>query len=151
MVASIGCDSTSNATYDRLKTETGASSEELENGIKLYTDFYIRMREEIDAGTLTVDDMIVNAKRAKEVMSTVHREDEMAALTTLTNLRTLEIEGSSIAADQMVSQLNRFLDANRPDTESARKIISRINEYAETSAAFSTQKQYSEQGAAANP
>ncbi len=147
----VGCDRPEPAAYAKLKTETGATDQQLEAGIKMYTDFYISMRAEIEAGTLNVEDMIDAAKQAKEVMATVQRDDEKAAVMTLSHISTLESKGSEQAQEAMSRQLSRFVDAEFPSTETSKMIRKKIQEYAETSAAFRSLKQKSEQDGAGQP
>ena len=146
-----GCDRSESSAYSKLKAETGATDEELEKGIKMYTDFYILMRDEIEAGTLNVEDMIDAAKQAKEVMATVQRDDEMAAVMTLSHLRTLESKGIEQTKEAMARQLSRFVEAEFPSTENSEMIRKKIQEYTETSAAFLSLKQKSEQDGAGQP
>ena len=146
-----GCDRSESSAYSKLKAKTGATDEELEKGIKIYTDFYILMRDEIEAGTLNVEDMIDAAKQAKEVMATVQRDDEMTAAMTLAYLRTLESQGSERASEAMAKQLSRFVKAEFPSTENSKMIREKIQEYAKTSEAFHDLKQQSEQGGAGQP
>ncbi len=146
-----GCDRPEPAAYAKLKSETGATDEQLEAGIKMYTDFYILMRDEIEAGNLNVEDMVGAAKQAKEVMATVQRDDEMAAVMTLSHLRTLESKGSEQAQEAMARQLSRFVEAEFPSTENSEMIRKKIQEYAKTSAAFLSLKQTSTQDGDGQP
>ena len=147
----VGCDRPEPAAYAKLKSETGATDEQLEAGIKMYTDVYVLMREEIEAGTLNVEDMIDAAKQAKELMAIMQRDDEMAAVMTLSHLRTLESKGSEQAQEAMARQLSRFVEAEFPSTENSEMIRKKIQEYAETSEAFHSLKQKSEQDGAGQP
>jgi hypothetical protein len=139
-----GCQRSESTAYAKLKSETGATEEELEEGIKIYTKFYMLMRDEIEAGTVNADDLLNAAKDAKRVMTTVQRDDEMTAAMTLSYLRILESKGSAPASVAMARQLNRFVDAEIPSTDSSKMIREKIEEYAKTSEAFKALKQNSE-------
>ncbi len=102
------------------------------------------MRDEIEAGTVNADDLLNAAKDAKRVMTTVQRDDEMTAAMTLSYLRILESKGSAPASVAMARQLNRFVDAEIPSTDSSKMIREKIEEYAKTSEAFKALKQNSE-------
>jgi len=135
----IGCDRESETTFERLKSETGASDEELEEGIKFCTEFYILMRDDIEGGRVDVKDMFKSLERANEVMATIQREDELSAAMTLATLRNLERGGADRAAAFMVKHLRRFLDSGGRVTKNAKLIREKISEYAKTSAAFQSQ------------
>jgi hypothetical protein len=130
------CDKASD-DYQRLLRETGATPQELDRGISLYTDFYIRMKEEIDAGTLSVEEMINASKRAKEVMATIQRDDEMAAIYALTTLRLLDQRGEEAARKFLVERLESFVKADFPTTENSESIRQNIIKYASESDSLS--------------
>ena len=146
-----GCERLASTPYDQLKTKTGATDKELEEGIKLYTAFYVLMRDEIEAGTLKVEDMLEAAKGSKQKLTDIERDDELAAAYTLSFLRTFESKGSEQARDGMAKQLSRFVEAEFPSTESSKMIREKIREYAKTSEAFRALKQKSEQDGGEQP
>jgi hypothetical protein len=140
-----GCDKGGSNAYERLKSETGASDEELDEGIKFYTKFCVLLHDEIEAGTVNVEDLIESAKDAKEAIAAVQREDEMTAVMTLAYLRTLEKKGSERAGEKMAKQLAQFVEARFPTTDNSQKIREKILEYAKTSPALTALTQQSEQ------
>ena len=129
------CDRSPNA-YQRLRDITGASDHDLEQGVRIYTEFYIAMRKEIDAGNLTVKDMIDASKKANVVMETIKREDEMSAAYSLATLKLLEQKGSDAAEALLVAHLNSFLNARFPKTPNSEDIRKKIDLYSKDSPAF---------------
>jgi len=133
------CDRTPNP-YQRLREKTGASDQELEKGIRLYTEFYILMREEIDSGNLSVEDMIDASKKAKAVMETIQRADELSALYSLTALNLLEKKGTDAAEAFLVERLILFQNAKFPMTQNSEDIRKKIDQYFKDSPAFQKNK-----------
>ena len=126
--------------YQRLREETGASDHDLQQGIRLYTEFYISMRKEIDAGNLTVKDMIDASKQAKVVMETIKREDELSALYSLKALQLLEKQGPDAAEAFLVGRLYSFKNAKVPMTQNSEDIRKKIELYSKDSPAFQKNK-----------
>ena len=143
------CDRAPNA-YQRLRDETGASDQDLKQGIRLYTEFYISMRKEIDAGNLTVKDMIDASKQAKVVMETIKREDELSALCSLKALQLLEKQGPDAAETFLVGRLYSFKNAKIPMTQNSEDIRKKIELYSKDSPAFQKNKM-SDRADAPNP
>jgi hypothetical protein len=132
-----GSDKDLASVYEKLKAETGASDEELEEGIKFFTKFYVLMHDEIKAGTVNVEELVATSKSlkkdVKDIVAAMQRDDEMTAMMTLLYLKALERNDIDAARELMAKQLARFAEKEDPSTETSRNLQATILEYSKTS------------------